>query len=121
MRPAAWMRAWMRAAAAWAAHGPLTLFEGTAREAAALYPKSSNVTATLALATVGLDRTRVTLVADPRPRFHTAVALAAPGIGEIKIEAAHEPSPTNPRTSSDVALSVLKSLRAVCAPVFVGT
>ena len=72
-------------AAVWAAHGPLTVFEGPAREAASLYPKSSNVVATLALATVGLDHTHVTLVADPRPQFHTSVALTAPGCGELSV------------------------------------
>jgi len=106
---------------AWRAHGPLTVFEGSARQAATTFPKSSNVTATLALATAGLDATRVTLVADPRPDgcFSTTVELVAK-CGKIKIEIEHQPSKENPRTSSDVGWSVVKSLKGVCCPVFVG-
>lgn len=104
----------------WESHGPLTIFEGPARSAASAFPKSSNVTATLALATVGLDATSVRLVADPQPFFSTSLELES-SAGTIKIEAKHLPSPSNPKTSSDVALSVLRSLRATCSSVYVGT
>ena len=110
----------MQAVANWDEHGPLTIFTGVAREAAAAFPKSSNVTATLALATVGLDATQVRLVADPKPFFSTHLELES-AAGKISIEAEHRPSATNPKTSADVALSVLRSLRAVCSPVYVGT
>ena len=66
--PASWIgtvaEEQVQAVADWDAHGPLTIFEGVAREAAAAFPKSSNVTATLALATVGLDATQVRLVVE---------------------------------------------------------
>ena len=101
--------------------GPLTIFEGPARAAASTFPKSSNVTATLALATVGLDDASVRLVADPQPFFSTSLELESATTGTIKIEAKHLPSTTNPKTSSDVALSVLRSLRATCSSVYVGT
>ena len=65
---------------------------------------AGNVTATLALATAGLDATEVRLVADPSPFFSTALELEA-ACGTIKVQTEHRASETNPKTGSDVAFS----------------
>ena len=43
----------------------MVAFDGRARDACRLFPESANVFATLALATVGFDEVRATLIADP--------------------------------------------------------
>jgi aspartate dehydrogenase len=58
---------------------PTVLFDGSVREAARRYPRNVNAMVTCALATVGLDRCRAVLVADP------ALDVA---IAEVRAEAA---------------------------------
>ncbi len=92
-------------------------FEGTAREAARRFPKSSNITAMLALSTAGLDHTRVQLVADPAStRMHTSILFDGPA-GRLGIEWHGMPSENNPSTSADVPLTVIKALRNLTTPV----
>ena len=89
---------------------PVTVFDGPAREACALFPESANVTATLSLATVGFDRVRVKMVGDQgavRVR-HVVSASGAAGAYELSFENAA--SPDNPRTSAVTAYSVLRAL-----------
>src|SRR5262245_19769455 len=51
--------------------GPVTLFEGTAREGVPHFPANVNIAAVLSLAGIGFDRTRLKVVADPALRFNT--------------------------------------------------
>lgn len=99
---------------------PAVFFEGTAREAAATFAKSSNITAMLALATVGLDATRVRLVADPtRDRMHTRIDFDGEA-GTVSVEWEGVPSATNPSTSADVPLAIVKAIRNLTAVVVLG-
>jgi len=100
--------------------GPTCFFSGSARQAASRFPKSSNITAMLALSTVGLDETQVRLVADPTRRsMHTLVEFES-GAGSLRLEWQGVPSEANPSTSADVPLSVIKAIRNLSAPVCLG-
>lgn len=95
-------------------------FEGSAREAARRFPKSSNITAMLALVGAGLDATRVRLVADPRSGdMHTLIEFRS-AAGGLKLEWQGVPSALNPKTSADVPLNVIKALRNLTATVAYG-
>ena len=103
-----------------ALQAPVDVFAGTARDAAACFPKNSNVCAMLALTTAGLDDTRVRLVADPtsaKMRLRVEYAGAA---GALSVEVEGKKSPANPRTSMVVPLSVVKAIRNLSSPVVLG-
>lgn len=85
-------------------------FEGTARQAAAAYPKNANVAATLALAGIGMDRTRVRLVADPAAAANTHAYSVRSAAVDFDMTLAGRPSPLNPRTSYSTALSIARAV-----------
>lgn len=86
----------------------IQVFEGTAREAAMLFPRSLNVGAALALATIGLDNTRVVMIADPDVNLNVHVITACGQAGNYSFSIENAPSPDNPRTSALTANAVLR-------------
>jgi aspartate dehydrogenase len=89
----------------------ITFFEGSAREAALAYPQNVNVGATVALASLGLDRTRVELVSDPAASGPVGIVTAAGDFGTFRFETLAYASPRNPKTSLLTAHSMLLALR----------
>jgi aspartate dehydrogenase len=85
-------------------------FEGSAEQASRLFPKNANVTAAVALAGIGFEKTSVTLVADPNglSNYHQVTANGA--FGEFTISLRNEPLPDNPKTSRLAALSVQQAV-----------
>lgn len=89
---------------------PRVVFDGTAAEIVALYPRSTNVAAAVALAGIGFERTRARLVADPEAKANSVTLTASGPLGRITVLLENVPS-ANPRTSAVVASSVIAALR----------
>ena len=83
-------------------------FSGSAREAASQYPQNANATVVTALAGVGLDRTRVEMVADPAVRINGHRITARGAFGRLEILLENNPLATNPKSSELTALSLVR-------------
>jgi aspartate dehydrogenase len=99
----------------------LKVFEGTARAAALAFPRHFNVAVTVSLAGIGLDRTLVTMYADPAIAGTVHLIEVDAEKIQLRLESRNRPSATNPRTSRAVAPSILAALRALISPVQVGS
>lgn len=86
-------------------------FRGSAREAALRFPANANVAATIALAGIGLDRTRVELIVDPDTQCNCHRVHAGGGFGELYLEIHAHPLPSSPKTSMLAALSAVQACR----------
>lgn len=94
----------------YALRAPLLFFEGTAREAARLFPKNANVAATLALAGLGMDATRVHLVADPGTTENTHHFSVTSRALDFEMRLVGKPSPSNPKTSRSTVYSIARAV-----------
>jgi len=96
---------------------PVTLFSGTAREAAALYPQNLNVAAALALAGPGFEATGVDVVCDPQASGNMHVVKATSEFGTMSLSITNRPSPDNPKSSWIVGQALLAAVEQHFSPV----
>tara|TARA_A100001037_G_scaffold55227_1_gene47493 strand:+ start:2530 stop:3330 length:801 start_codon:yes stop_codon:yes gene_type:complete len=89
---------------------PVTFYTGTAREAARDYAKNANVAATVALAGLGFEKTKVELCADPSISANVHDVTVEGVAGNFQFEISAKPFPKNPRTSILAAFSVVRAL-----------
>jgi aspartate dehydrogenase len=90
------------------------VFRGTAREAALTFPRTSNSSVALALATLGLDRVEVVVVADPDATSTRHIVEWASPLGRYKLTFENSIDPTSSgRTSAITAWSVVEVLAAL--------
>jgi aspartate dehydrogenase len=98
------------------------LFEGNASTAIELFPANVNVAVATALAGIGLEKTRVRILADPLISVNKHEIVAKGSFGEIHIIVQNVPSPSNPKTSYLASLSAIECLRGLCNESFrIGT
>lgn len=99
---------------------PVCLYSGPAREAARLFPQNVNVQAALALAGIGMDLTQSRVFADPGVKHNTHEITARGYFGEIRVSISNIPSDTSPKTGRIAALSMIRAIRVLTAPIVVG-
>ena len=95
---------------------PTVIFEGTAAEAVGLFPANVNVAATVSLAGVGPDATKVKVVADPDSPGNVHEINAVSRAGKFSFRFENVPHDTNPKTSFLAVLAAIETLRSICDP-----
>jgi len=98
-----------------------TLFEGPAREGVPHFPQNVNIAAVLSLAGIGMDRTRLKVVADPGLSLNTHTIRVSGACGRMTIVLENVPAPENPKTSWLACYSALAALESLGSRVRYGT
>jgi aspartate dehydrogenase len=88
------------------------VYEGSAEEAAKLFPREMNVAATLTL-TVKPARVRVQVLSDPEVQRNTHEIQVRWRFGEMFLRFANDPHPENSRTSALAAWSAIRLLKTL--------
>jgi aspartate dehydrogenase len=97
------------------------IFDGMAKEAVKGFPANINVCVALSLAGIGLDKTKVKIIADPAVHVNIHEIEVKGDVGRIYTRVENIPSPVNPKTSFLAALSAIATFKRIIDPVKIGT
>lgn len=100
---------------------PKVIFEGNAREAARGFPQNVNVAVALSLAGIGVEDTRVKIVADPNSTRTKHEITLVGEFGDLHTTVNNLVHPQNSKTSYIAALSAIRVLKKLVEPIQVGT
>lgn len=92
---------------------PRVIYEGSAAEAVKMFPANVNVAAVLSLAGLGVDKTMVRIIVNPKATTNQHEIVASGSFGDIKITVNNVPIRGNPKTSFLAVLSALECLRSI--------
>jgi len=101
-------------------HKRTILFNGTARDAVKKFPTNINVAASLSIAGIGFDKTKVEIVADPVVTRINHKILAHGKFGRLRAEVENMPNPNNPKSSYMASLSAIATLKRIVNPIQIG-
>ncbi len=96
------------------------LFDGPASQAVPAFPKNVNVAASVSLAGLGFDQTRVRVVADPKARLTRHTLEAQGTFGKLFLEIEAQPHPDNPKTSYLACLAAIAAVAQFGSALKVG-
>ena len=88
------------------------IYEGTAKDAARLFPREMNVAATLAL-TVKPVQVKVVVISDPKVTRNTHQIHVKWRYGEMQLQFENQPHPDNPHTSALAAWAAIRLLQTL--------
>lgn len=98
-----------------------TIFEGNVFEATKGFPENINISATLALAGIGPEKTKVKIIADPESKTNIHELKIIGDFGEITTITKNTPCPENPKTSYLAALSAIAKIKDITGSTKIGT
>lgn len=100
---------------------PTKIFDGSAREAARNLPDKFNLAATVALAGIGADRTRIEIWLDPGVERNVHRIAVDADSTRFEMEIQNVPNPGHEGTGPFVAYSIVAALKDLTASFRVGT
>jgi aspartate dehydrogenase len=102
-------------------HEKTMIFNGSAKEAVRAFPANVNVAASLSIAGIGSEKTRVKVYVDPEASRNIHEITVEGDFGNFTSRIENVPSPDNPRTSLLAALSAIATLKKITEPLQIGT